>query len=210
MVLTWPLAFVTGCNIILYCSDVEGVSDKGVIPNHVPLDAALTQAAECQSSLHKWGQANQIVFDPSSTSDNFSLLGTEFDVQLLMHSAVHQCAIEAGWRMRSRLRAQKFLSTNAAIMMLKSHLLSYIESRTAGIAHASTTALAPRDSVQKHFLRQLGITEIEAATVHRLFLFVPGGKWPCWASLTGATSAADLLPLTFSSLLGGFRSAGHV
>ena len=62
-----------------------------------------------------------------------------------------------------------FFSTGEAIMMFKSQVLSYIESRTAGIAHASTTALAPLDNVQKHFLHQLGVTEIEAATANRLF-----------------------------------------
>ena len=241
VVLTWPLAFATGCEIILYCSDVAGVFDKvsaarlnsklvvigihssllavlhswlrpraasvivqgatsdaltmqdmvlqGTVwgpplwnifyadarhaiqaagfeevvyaddpnayvprrsePCTVPLDAALTQAAECQSSLHRWGQANQVVFDPAKESfhilsrtqgygDNFSLLGGEFDMQLLMHSAVHQCAIEAGWRARSLLRAQKIFSTSEAIMMFKSKVLSCMESRTAGIAHTST------------------------------------------------------------------------
>ena len=161
---------------VVYADDLNAYR---AIPNHVPLDAALTQAAECQSSLHNWGQANQVVFDPTKESfhvlsrtqshgDNFSLLGVEFDVQLLMHDAVHQCAIEAGWRVRSLLRARKFFSVAEAVMMFKSQVLSYIESRTAGIAHASSTALAPLDNVQKHFLRQLGITDIEAATVHRL------------------------------------------
>ena len=137
------------------------------VPNHVPLEAALSQAAECQSCLHRWGQANQVVFDPAKESfhilsrtqghgDNFTLLGVEFDVQLLMHSAVHQCAIEAGWRVRSLLRAQKFFSTSEAIMMFKSQVLSYIESRTAGIAHASTSTLAPLDYVQEQFFASAG------------------------------------------------------
>ena len=116
-----------GFEEVVYADDLNAYR---AVPNHVPLDAALTQAAECQSSLHRWGQANQVVFDPAKESfhilsrtqgygDNFSLLGVEFDVQLLMHSAVHQCAIEAGWRVRSLLRAQKFFSTSEAIMMFK-------------------------------------------------------------------------------------------
>ena len=87
------------------------------VPNCVPNQTALLQAAECQRSLHRWGHANQVCFDPAKESfhilsrtdgygDNFTLLGVDFDVQLLMHDAVHACATEAGWRVRSLLRAQ--------------------------------------------------------------------------------------------------------
>ena len=174
----------TGFEEVVHADDLNAYR---AVPNHVPLDAALTQAAECQSSLHRWGQANQVIFDPAKQSfhilsptqgygDNFSLLRVEFDVQLLMRSAVHQCAFEAGWRVRSFLRAQKFFRTSETIMMFKSQVFSYIESRTAGIAHASTTTLAPLGHVQKNILHQLGASEIEAATatVHRFFFFIPG------------------------------------
>ena len=94
-----------------------------------------------------------------------------------MHSAVHQCAIEAGWRVQSLLRAQIFFtSTSEAIMMFKSQVLSYVESRTAGIAHASTNTLAPLDNVQKHFLRQLGVTlRLRLLWCTDFCLCVPGG-----------------------------------
>ena len=46
--------------------------------------------------------------------------------------------------------------------MYKSHILSYIEYRTAAISHASTTALSVLDSVQVRFLRVLEVTEESA------------------------------------------------
>ena len=126
--------------------------------------------------MQRWVQASQVVFHPAKESfrilsrtqgygDNFSLLGVDFDVQLLMHSAIHQCAIAAGWRVRSLLRAQNFVSTSDAIMMFKSQVLSYIESCTAGIAHASTTTLAPLDNVQKHVLHLASSQQLQMELV---------------------------------------------
>ena len=44
----------------------------------------------------------------------------------------------------------------------KAHVLAFVEYRTPAIYHASTTALAPLDAVQRWFLRELGLSEVEA------------------------------------------------
>ena len=44
-------------------------------------------------------------------------------------------------------------------MMFKAHILSYIEYRTPGIAHASTTTLRPIDRILARFLREIGMSE---------------------------------------------------
>ena len=85
-----------------------------------------------------------------------------------MHDAVHQCTVEAGWRAKSLLRAQRFFSAGEAILLYKAQVLSYIEARTPGIAHAAASTLEPLDRVQRQFLRQLGLTEKEAAIEYRL------------------------------------------
>ena len=71
--------------------------------------------AECQESLHVWGAANQVTFDPAKESlniisttcphgDPFRVLGIEFDNKLQMGLAVHETAIAAGWKMRTIMR----------------------------------------------------------------------------------------------------------
>ena len=51
------------------------------------------------------------------------------------------------------------------IMLYKSHILSYIEHRIAGIHFACTSVLAEVDDVQSRFITQLELSE-EAAFMH--------------------------------------------
>ena len=103
-----------GFEEVVYADDLNAYR---AVPNHVPLDAALTQAAECQSSLHRWGQANQVVFDPAKRSfhilsrtqgyaDNFSLLGVgstcSFSCTALFTSALLRLAGGCGRFFESR------------------------------------------------------------------------------------------------------------
>ena len=107
---------------------------------------------ECQLCLHKWGQANAVSFDAGkeetmiiSTTDACGgpakLLGIDFDNKLIMAMAAHKCAKKAAWKSKSLLRVRRFYSTPDLVMLFKSHVLSFIEYRTAGIHFASTTAL---------------------------------------------------------------------
>ena len=99
---------------------------------------------------------------------NFRLLGVVFDPQLLMHKGVRKIAVEAGWRLSALLRPRKFFSTPELMRLYKAHVLSHIESGTAGYFHASASVLSSLDSVQRRLLRELELTEEEALLRFRL------------------------------------------
>ena len=134
---------------------------------------------QCQSSVHRWGRANQVLFDGSKESfhiihrlhavgEDFKLLGVVFDCKLSMHSAVRTTAVEAGWRLRSLLRVRRFHSLAAMVRMYKTHILSYIESGVAAYAHAAASVVAALDRVQDRFLREMGISKNDAAIRFKL------------------------------------------
>ena len=67
--------------------------------------------------LHEWGAANSVTFEASKESfhilshtqaygESFRLLGVTFDVQLYMGEAVHECTVEAHWRLSALLRSR--------------------------------------------------------------------------------------------------------
>ena len=60
------------------------------------------------------------------------------------------------------LRTQRYYSTRNLITMYKQQVLSFVEYRTAAIAHASSSLLHQLDRVQERFLRNIGISEREA------------------------------------------------
>jgi hypothetical protein len=53
-------------------------------------------------------------------------------------------------------------STIDLMLLVKSHILSYLEYRTAAVYHACTTALLPLDRVLERFLRDICVNEIDA------------------------------------------------
>ena len=119
--------------------------------------------ADCQSTLHRWGAANRVMFDPGKESfhcrgrgrhfgEDFKIRGVLFDCQLTMRSAAQEVAREAGWRVRSLLRCRRFYRTSELVMLYKSQVLSYIESRTAALHHAAPSVLDGIDRVQRRFL----------------------------------------------------------
>ena len=64
--------------------------------------------------------------------------------------------------MRSLLRVRRFYHVQDLIMLYKSHVLSYIEYRTSGIYHASSTVLADIENIQARFLSQFAISAEDA------------------------------------------------
>ena len=139
----------------------------------------LVELEACQAELHTWGAANAVKFDAikesfhivSRTSpygEPFKILGIMFDAKLLMHEAIRGTTTEATWRLRTLLKTRRFHDVKNIIVLFKQHVLSFIESRTPGIAHAATTVLQPLDNVLKRFLREIGVTENEALLVFAL------------------------------------------
>ena len=132
-----------------------------------------------QKELHLWGKANQVIFDPSKESfhflhrrlhsgTEFKLLGVVFDSKLLMHSAARNVATEAGWRLQQLLKSRCFFTTPELMHLCKAQVLSYVESSTPAIFHASPSVLEPVDRVQRRLLRELGMSEVEALLNFRL------------------------------------------
>ena len=65
----------------------------GPFPTILSDEAQLESMSECQVAVHKWGEANQVIFDPAKESfhilhpvlnfvDTFRLLGVTLDAQL--------------------------------------------------------------------------------------------------------------------------------
>ena len=139
----------------------------------VPNSCLQEALSDCRTDLHEWGRANCVTFDPSKVSlhiisrrvpwgNSFKILGIEFDTKLVMREAVHHCAVEAGWRITSVLRPRRYFKDAELMKLYKTHVLSHIEYRTSGIAHACESVLLEIDRLQTRFLRELGISEIEA------------------------------------------------
>jgi hypothetical protein len=129
--------------------------------------------SNCQHELHKWGRANQVSFDASKESrhilsltepigNTFRLLGICFDGALDMCSTVGELVADAGWKLRTLIRTRRYYNDADLIMLYKTHLLSYIEYRTAAIYHARRDVLSKLDEVQTRFLRDVGVSEVEA------------------------------------------------
>ena len=66
------------------------------------------------------------------------------------------------------LRCRRFYTTPELVKLYKSQVLSYIESRTPALHHAAPSVLDSIDRVQRRFIREVGLTEIEALEKYRL------------------------------------------
>ena len=162
-----------GFEVVIYADDCNAFKSYA---RNCSTQCIIDDLHECQQSLHRWGRANAVTFDAGkeetmivATIDScdgpIKLLGIDFDNKLAMHKAVHKCAIQASLKSRSLLRCRRFYNTADMIMLYKSHILSYIEYRTAGIHFACTSVLAEVDDVQSRFITQLELSE-EAAFMH--------------------------------------------
>ena len=134
---------------------------------------------DCQTSLHLWGSANQVAFEPSKESfhildarrpvgDNFQILSVIFDPKLNMHEAVRSFASEAGWRLRTLLRVRRFYPTSAVIRLYKSNILSYLEGATPALYHACPSVLKPLDNIQNTLVCELGLSPEQALIEYSL------------------------------------------
>jgi len=161
---------------VIYADDLNAFR---VFLNSVSNDFVLCQLRRCQFELHQWGAANCVTFDSekesfhiisrsSSFGSSFRLLGVQFDLQLTMQEAIGECAVEGHWRLSSLLRSRRYFSLKDLALHYKSHILTYIEYRTPAITHAASSHLDHLDSVQKRFLRNVGISSFEALHVLNL------------------------------------------
>ena len=129
----------------------------------------MKHALKCQMEVHRWGLANQIVFEPTKESmsiisnhepkgPEFKLMGVVFDPELNMKRAVNDLVNAFKWKLTKLLRAKKYLDTPCAVIQFKSRILSYVEHRTAAIYHSDITLLDAVDRQYDWFLSEVGLT----------------------------------------------------
>jgi hypothetical protein len=122
-------------------------------------DLLMQEAHKCQKEVHTWGEANQVAFEPTKESfhildrvnpwgESFKILSVVFDTKLAMHEAVYAFAAEAGWRLRTLLRTQRFHDTASMVRLYKTNILSYIEGATPAVFHAAPAVLKTLDDMQ--------------------------------------------------------------
>ena len=90
------------------------------------------------------------------------ILGVCFDTKLTMRGAVADLVKECGWKKAAILRSKHYFGVADMIGLWKSQVLSFIEYRTPGIFHAATSVLEPVDRLQVSFLREIGVSELDA------------------------------------------------
>jgi len=140
-----------------------------VFPHGAENNEIVNALGQCQDSVHKWGQANQVIFDASKESfhildrrrpagDNFRILGVTFDPKLVMDVACSEIAGHAHSRLKSLLRSRNYFSIEIRIDLYKSHVLSYIEYATPAIYHAPRFFLGMVDRVQETLLEETGLS----------------------------------------------------
>ena len=115
------------------------------------------------------GKANQVSFDPGKESKHilsvadpdgpsFKLLGITYEMELIMADAVDEVLCSVMWKLRTLLRTRRFYSTADMLVLYKSHVIPFVEYRTAAIYHARRDVLVRLDRVQDKFLEDVGIS----------------------------------------------------
>ena len=174
----WNLFFEDSRRPIQECFYTEiGYADDlnayRVFPSDSDNDGIKKNMKMCQQELHKWGAANQVVFDPAkeshhiissadSSESTFKMLGVTFDTALSMSDAVSEIVMAAGWKLRTLLRTRRYYTDSDLIVLYKAHLLSFLEYRTPAIYHAARVVLNRLDAVQSKFLKDIGVDEVTA------------------------------------------------
>ena len=160
-----------GFTEVVYADDLNAFK---AFENTVEDSKIWSDMNDCQQELHRWGDGNQVSFDPGKESKHilgtglrgdggsFILLGVTFDVGLIMADEIQNLCSSVSWKAASILRARRYFNTPELVNLWKSKVLSYIECRTPGIYHAADTHLKRLDSCQRHFLSDIGLSEAQS------------------------------------------------
>jgi hypothetical protein len=124
---------------------------------------------ECRVSVHKWGRANRVSFDPSKKhlvvlhpsayhGAAFKFLGCMIDTDLAMESAIDLLITKIRPKITAILRTRAYFSISDFITQLKTHIWCLMEASMGGIFHATSPRLAEIDHEPNRFLRELRIS----------------------------------------------------
>jgi len=133
----------------------------------------------CQTSLHRWGRANQVTFDAAKESrhilsrksphgEPFKLLGIWFDCKLVMTDTVFALAKDCRWKLTAILRTARYNTCMQLVLLYKAQLLSFIEYRTPAIYHACASSLEKLEHIQDRLLEAAGMSSLDALVHCRL------------------------------------------
>lgn len=134
---------------------------------------------DCQARLHKWGKANKVQFDAGKESmhilhrtepdgEAFEMFGVKFDTKLTMEKQIQSLVSRCKWKLKTLLRAKRYFNEEQLVKQYKTHILPYLEFATPAVYHATATALEPLDKLQATFLREVGLTPLEALKKYNL------------------------------------------
>ena len=89
----------------------------------------------------KTKETAHIISKTCPEGEDIELLGLTFDMQLTMSNEISALVGECSWKLHSIVRSRRFFTDVELVSHYKSHVLSYIEYRTAGIYHAASSHL---------------------------------------------------------------------
>jgi hypothetical protein len=142
-------------------------------PCQAPLAECQESMDRCKDRVHRWGRVNRVTFDaakehfivlhPSeSHGETFKLLGCLVDVDLRMLSAVEQVLSKIRPKITAILRTRPYYEVPDLIYQFKTQIWGLIETNMAGYFHAVPSLLVKIDNAQNSFLRELGMTPVDA------------------------------------------------
>ena len=160
----------------LFADDLNAYKDyAGKLSNEVLME----EMSDCQATLHKWGRANKVQFDAGKESmhilhqrkpegDGFEMFGVKFDTKLRMELQVQSLVNRCRWKLKTLLRTRRYFTEEQLVQQYKMHILPFLEFCTPAVYHATATALAPLNKLQTTFLKELGLTPLEALRKYKL------------------------------------------
>ena len=144
---------------------------------HVPGEDIMSRMQKCRERVHSWGRTNRVAFDPSKEhqvilhsifgkGEPFKLLGCMIDCKLLMHEAIDKIISQMRPKMQAIIRTKLHYNAQDLLSQFKTHVWSIMETHNGGIFHASSSLLQKLDSLQNHFLKEIGIDAKTAFVDH--------------------------------------------
>lgn len=169
---------INGCGFteIAFVDDPNSFKENG---SNVSAETIAEEIKGCQNSLHRWGRANQVTFDPAKESSHvisrtqphgnpFKLLGITFDCKLVTSDTVFTLAKSCRWKLAAILRTIRCNTIAQSVLLYKAQLLSYIEYRTPAVYHACASSLDKLEDIQNTFLQAVRFCPVVALTEFRL------------------------------------------
>ncbi len=133
----------------------------------------------CQQASHEWGKTRRVTFDASKEhfciihrgdpfGSIFKLLGTMIDPKLTMEAEILRIRKKASPKINAILAARRYYDTAGLMQQYKAHVLCLLEASSVAIYHAAPSHLRILDSLQRRFLKEVGLTDAEAFLKYNL------------------------------------------